>query len=155
MLDSTTATELAGLTALDHLTLQRLVFESLWRVDHGQGDTVYELWADDGEIWYDGKLFCSGIDAIKEWGQHRLPPDSIRHVAGNLRFDADGPDAAVGTGVEFVFHAESQREGPEATLPLMVGDWEFRFARTAAGWRFQRINFQRRFDRRVNPGELS
>jgi hypothetical protein len=143
-----------GLTVEDQQEMHNLVIETLWRVDHGQGEACHELWVDDGEIWYEGKRFCKGREELKEWGRQRLPPESVRHLATNLRFEADGTDAATGTGVEIVFYAPERRNGPEATLPSLVGEWSFRFARTAEGWRFSYINFDRLFDRREQPDDL-
>jgi hypothetical protein len=144
-----------GLTVSDLLDLERLVIESLWRVDHGKAETVYELYTEDGEMWYDGQLFCKGHEAIKEWGSHRYDPRSIRHLAMNLRFDADGPDRAVGSGVEMSFHAEGDvYYGPAATLPQLVGEWDFEFVRTDAGWRFACIKYDKLFDRRESPPDL-
>jgi hypothetical protein len=138
----------------DHVTLSRLVEECLWRVDHGLGNTVHELFTDDGEIWFEGKLFCRGHEALRAWGDRRLDPETVRHTAVNLRFESDGPDGATGGGVEVVYFASERRFGPEATLPLMVGEWDFRFVRTDAGWRYRRVDFHVMFDRRENPREL-
>lgn len=145
---------LNGLSDLDHVALTRIVVETVWRVDHGLGHTMYEIFTEDGEIWYEGKLFCAGRDAIREWGHRRLDPETVRHVATNVRFVADGPNRANGTGVEIVYHAAEKRLGPEATLPLMLGEWTFRCVRTDAGWRFSYINYHVMFDRREQPPEL-
>jgi hypothetical protein len=144
------------LSDLDHVALSRIVVESVWRVDHGLGHTVYELFTEDGEIWYEGKLFCAGHDAIREWGNQRLDPKTIRHTAVNFRFEADGPDPdrAKGTGVEVVYYAAEKQLGPEATLPLMIGEWDFRCVRSEQRWRFAYINYHVMFDRRENPGAL-
>jgi SnoaL-like domain len=139
---------------LDHVALSRLSTECVWRVDHGLGTTVYELFTEDGEIWYEGELFCAGHDALKEWGKQRLDPESIRHTGTNFRFLEDGPDGAKGTGVEIVYYAAENRNGPEAALPLMIGEWDFRCVRTEQGWRFSYINYHVMFDRRENPGAL-
>jgi hypothetical protein len=141
-----------GLTDADHQALSRLVVESLWRVDHDQGGTVHELFTDDGEIWYEGELFCSGRDAIKAWGLQRL--ESIRHLAANIRFEADGADRAVGGAVEIVFFDNTPERELGTTLPLTVGEWSFRCVKTADGWRFASIDARRLFDRRDAPPDL-
>lgn len=143
-----------GLTVSDQQDMYNLVIETLWRVDHGEGERCFELWVDDGEIWYEGQRVCHGLEDLKEWGRHRLPPESVRHLATNLRFHGDGDDRASGSGVEIVFHAPQRRNGPQATLPSLVGEWTFRFVRTEAGWRFSYINFDRIFDRSEEPGDL-
>jgi hypothetical protein len=143
---------LNGLSDLDHVALSRAHLEMLWRIDHGLGDAVYQMFTEDGEIWSEQKLFCKGHAAIKKWGDNRLDPETIRHTAVNYRFEADGPDAAKGTGVQIVYHAPEQRYGPEATVPLLVGEWTCRAVRTSEGWRFTSIDFHRMFDRREQPG---
>jgi hypothetical protein len=143
-----------GLPAADHVALTGLVHEILWRIDHGKADTIYELWTEDGELFYDGAVVRAGRDELKEWGRTRLPPESIQHLAMNLRFAADGPESATGTGAEIVFFDDQERRGPQATLPLNLGDWSFRFARTDGGWRFASVNYDRLFDRREDPGDL-
>jgi SnoaL-like domain len=145
---------LNGLSDLEHVALSRLVVETLWRIDHGHGSTVHELFTEDGEIRFHGELVCAGRAGIEAWGDQRMDPDTIRHTAVNLRFEADGPDAAKGSGVEVVYHAPERRFGPEATLPLMVGEWTMRCVRTEAGWRLRSIDFRRMFDRRSDPAEL-
>lgn len=139
---------------LDHVALSRLVEECLWRVDHGLGNTVHELYTDDGEIWFEGKLFCAGREALRAWGDQRLDPETIRHTAVNLRFESDGPEGAKGTGIEVVYFALERRDGPEATVPLTVGERDYRFVRTDAEWRFRYVDFHVMFDRREDPGEL-
>ena len=141
------------LSDLDYIAISRVVTECVWRVDHGEGNTVYELYTDDGEIWFEGQQFSVGKAAIREWGNNRLDPSTIRHLVLNQRFVSDGPDRAVGTTVEVVFHSE-KHNGADTTLPLMVGEMDWRFVRTAAGWRISRCDFRRIFDRREVLEEL-
>jgi hypothetical protein len=145
---------LNGLSALDHVALSRLLVENMWRVDHGQGDRVHELYTDDGEIRYEGKPFCKGHSAIKEWGRSRRDPDTVRHTVTNLRFEADGTDHVDGTGTVVVYLAGEQRLGREATLPLLVGECQLRYVRTDRGWRFSWSDFHVMFDRREEPPHL-
>jgi hypothetical protein len=145
---------LNGLSDLEHVALSRLVVENTWRIDHGLAGTVWELYTEDGELWYNGELFSSGAAEIREWANHRHPHELGRHIANNLRFEADGPDAATGSGVEIIYFAPEKQFGPEATLPYMIGEWTFRFRKTPDGWRFSYINFQRMFDRREEPPAL-
>lgn len=143
------------LTVCDQFALHDLVNEIVWRTDHGQAGTTWELWTEDGELWFDGAPFRRGHSELREWGMTRIAPDRIRHVVLNLRLLAQGADAATGSGVEVVFYAPQRRNGPETTLPLLVGEWDFRFARAAARWRFARIHFRRLFDRNENPAALA
>jgi len=36
----------------DHVELERLVTEAVWRVDEGRADTLHELFTDDGVSWW-------------------------------------------------------------------------------------------------------
>ena len=102
--------------------------------------TFWVRWAktpyvDDGEF-YLGPTPLRGHQAIYEWGRHLVeaPPwRCICYVCGNMRFRADGPNAAEGTTVLTVYMVA----GPEAaTVPWSVGEDHDRFVRTEQGWRF-------------------
>ena len=118
----------------DHLQLARLVIEIGWRIDHGQAETVHELFVDDGEMGL-GEARLKGRDELREWGRRRSEATSrTRHVSTNMRFVADGDDYADGTTVLTVYMEEG--DGPGTTLPRSVGEDRDRFVRTAHGWRF-------------------
>jgi hypothetical protein len=119
----------------DHVQLSRLVTEHAWRADSGRADTLHELYVDDGELIV-GPTSLRGREAIHEWGRQlvQAPPwRSIRHVCGNMRFVADGPNAAKGTTILTVFMVAGP--GPATTLPWMIGEDHDRFLRTEHGWR--------------------
>jgi hypothetical protein len=119
----------------DHVQLSRLVTEHAWRADSGRADTLHELYVDDGELIL-GPTPLRGRQAIQEWGRQlvQAPPwRCIRHVCGNMRFVADGPNAAKGTTVLTVFMAAGP--GPATTLPWMVGEDHDVFVRTEHGWK--------------------
>jgi SnoaL-like domain len=146
---------ICGLEPGDHVFLGRLVAEMYWRIDHGGGETLTELWTEDGEMWSGGKLHGAGHEAIAEFGRTRLPEGSARHTVANLRFEADGPDRAKGTIYEVVYFAHPQREGPGATLPLLVGDLEFHFARRGDGWLISKADFLQVLGRREESRQLA
>ena len=119
----------------DHVQLSRLVTEHAWRADSGRADTLHELYVDDGELIV-GPTPLRGRQAIQEWGRQlvKAPPwRSIRHVCGNMRFVAGGPNAANGITLLTVFMVAGP--GPATTLPWMVGEDHDRFLRTEHGWR--------------------
>ena len=68
------------------------------------------------------------LDAVEAPPWHR-----IRHVCGNMRFVADGPNPAEGTRLLTVFMVE--KPGAATTLPWRVGEDHDRFVRTEQGWR--------------------
>ena len=121
---------------IDHIQLSRLVIEHAWKVDNGQADKLHELYVDDGELIVP-PVPLRGCQAICEWGRQLVQTASwrsIRHVCGNMRFVAVGPDTAEGTTVLTVFMVA--KTGAVTTLPWVVGEEHDRFVRTALGWRF-------------------
>jgi hypothetical protein len=129
----------------DHLELARLVIEIAWRIDHGKANTVHELFADDGQMNL-GQTSLKGRKEIREWGRRR---DEVtyrtRHVCTNMRFVADGDDAAEGTTLLIQYLDEGDAQG--TTLPRAVGEDTDRFVRTEQGWRFASRSFEQLFVR--------
>jgi len=129
---ATTAEQLVSET--DHVGLSRLVTEHAWRVDHGRADTVHELYVDNGVL--DVGTPVRGREAIREWGRQLVaaaPWRSIRHVCANMRFVADGANAAEGTTLLTVFMVAGP--GAATTVPFSVGEDHDRFVRTEQGWK--------------------
>jgi hypothetical protein len=133
--NATITTSAAPVSDADYVQLCRLVVEHAWRTDNGQSDTLHELWADDGELDL-GSTVLRGREAIAVWGSQIVenPPwRTIHHVCGNMRFLADGPDAAVGSTLLVVF---MDADGTQPSVPFNVGEDHDRFVRTEHGWRF-------------------
>src|SRR3981081_751574 len=83
----------------DYLQLAQLVTEIAWRIDHGQADTVHELFVDEGEMSL-GQTILRGREEIRQGGRKRaVATYRTRHVSTNMRFIADGDDRAEGTTV--------------------------------------------------------
>ena len=136
----------SAVSEADYIALSRLVIEHTWRVDNGRADTLHELYVDDGVL--DVGMPLRGREAIREWGRQLVaatPWRLIRHVCGNLRFVATGPDTAEGTTILTVFMAAGS--GPATTLPFSVGEDHDRFVRTAQGWKFVSRRWVSLFDR--------
>ena len=119
----------------DYVQLSRLVIEHGWRVDNGRADTVHELYVDDGELDVPPTP-VHGRQALIEWGRRivEAPPwRTICHVCGNMRFVADGANAAQGTTVLTVFMVAGS--AASTTVPYSVGEDHDRFVRTEQGWK--------------------
>ena len=132
---SSVATKGQLVSQSDYIELSRLVIEHTYRNDSGRPDTVHELYAEDGVLELQGTTL-RGRQAIAEWGRQLVknPPwRIIRHVCGNMRFVADGPDAAEGITILTVYMVAGP--GSATTLPLQVGEDHDRFVRTPDGWR--------------------
>lgn len=68
------------------VAIEHLVSELLWRLDHGQADTTWELYTEDAVT--NGPLgTMEGRDAIKAWGQKRAAMTDVvgRHFIGGVR----------------------------------------------------------------------
>ena len=131
----TTKTAVSPVSEADYVQLSRLVIEHAWRVDHGLADTVHELYVDDGELVVPPTP-VRGRQALLEWGRRIVEAPSwriIRHVCGNMRFMADGPNASEGTTLLTVYMVAGV--GHAGTLPWSVGEDHDRFVRTEQGWR--------------------
>src|SRR5262249_59665941 len=87
----------------DHLALSRLVVEIAWRIDHGQADTVWELFVPDGILNSSGTPLV-GHDAIREWGRARVASAvRSRHICSGMRFIDGGAGKATGSTLLTVF----------------------------------------------------
>lgn len=130
----------------DYVQLSRLVIEAVRKVDSGQADTYHELFTEDGELIIpatidNGKVvvpetILRGRKAIYEWGRSLIEAHAfgtIRHVCGNMRFVAIGPNEAEGITVLTVYM--NPGTGVGTTLPWNVGEDHDRFVRTEQGWR--------------------
>ena len=122
--------------AADHLELERLIVELAHRIDHGAADTAWELFTDDGSMAL-GAATMADRAAIEAWGRERSRPGrTTRHVLGNSRFVAAGPDEAEGTTV-FTVHLHDG-EGRGGPVPAAVGEYSDRYRRVDGAWRFVR-----------------
>jgi hypothetical protein len=129
----------------DHVQLARLVTEIAWRIDHGEADTVHELFVADGEMSL-GQTILRGQEAIRQWGRERAAATyRTRHVCTGMRFVAVGSDMAEGTCVLTVYMHDG--DGPGTTVPFAVGEDIDRYVRTDQGWRFTSRSFDQLFAR--------
>ena len=127
----------------DHVTLSRLVVEIAWRIDHGQADTVWELFVPDGILNSSGTPLV-GHDAIREWGRARVASTvRTRHICSGMRFVHSGADRATGSTLLTVFMHEGDGRGP--AVPSVVGEDTDEFVRTDVGWRFVSRTFETLF----------
>ena len=127
----------------DHVALSRLVVEISWRIDHGQADTVWELFVPDGVLDTSGTPLV-GHDAIREWGRARVASTlRTRHIVCIMRFIDRGNDKATGSTLLTVFMHDGT--GPGSAVPAVVGEDTDEFVRTDVGWRFVRRTFETLF----------
>lgn len=128
---------------VDHLSLSRLVVEIAWRIDHGQADTVWELFVADGVLDTSGAPLI-GHDAIRDWGRARAASTvTTRHICSGMRFIDHGNGRATGSTLLTVFMHDG--EGRSPAIPAVVGEDTDEFVRTDGGWRFVSRRFETLF----------
>jgi hypothetical protein len=141
------------LTPADHMALERLVVELLWRADHGQHDRLHELFVEDCEVVEyemseDGPVYIinqKGRKAVESNENH--PGTGVRamlHAVTNIRFGADGPGRALGNGIVIAFN-DPDRQFVGTSLPRLVGEYDWTCARTEDGWRFVSVVCRKMF----------
>jgi hypothetical protein len=127
----------------DHLMLSRLVVEIAWRIDHGQADTIWELFVPDGVLNSSGTPLV-GHDAIRDWGRARVASTvRTRHICSGMRFIDRGNGKATGSTLLTVFMHDGDGRGP--AVPTVVGEDTDEFTRTDVGWRFVSRTFETLF----------
>jgi SnoaL-like domain len=127
----------------DHVALSRLAGEISWRIDHGQADTVWELFIPHGVLATSGTPLA-GHDAIRKWGRTRVASTVLtRHIVSGMRFIDRGNGKATGSTLLTVFMHDGAGRGPAA--PAVVGEDTDEFIRTDVGWRFVSRTFETLF----------
>jgi SnoaL-like domain len=127
----------------DHASLSRLVEELAWRIDHGQADTVWQLFLPDGVLSTGGTPLV-GHDAIRSWGRARVSSGvQTRHVCSGMRFTDQGNGQVTGSTLLTVFMREGSCCG--SAIPAVVGEDTDEFVRTDAGWRLASRTFETLF----------
>lgn len=118
------------------LAILALTNEHAWRLDHGAADTLFELYAEDGELLQLPPRDLIGRDAIKAWGAERVKlPRVSRHVETNHRIFWQGGKLR-GTLYASVYRCEA--EPATDTQPFMVGDYEDEYVLSGTRWLIRR-----------------
>ena len=117
-------------------SIEDLIAEHAWLIDHGKANELPDLYTDDGRMLGVGEDLV-GRQAIAAWSERRaaMRERTSRHVCGNIRLSPETADRIRGTVVLTVYRRDGAIAG--TTLPLMVGDYEDIYVRCAdARWRF-------------------
>jgi hypothetical protein len=146
----------------DHVALEHLLIELLWRVDHGERDRIHELYVEDCEVVEyemsaDGPRYlikqkgmsATGPEIVNEASRSAVPDPGVDvrrmlHALTNLRFKADGPDRAVGHAIVIGFN-DPDHEYVGTSLPRLVGEYEVTCVRTGGGWQFAKVAVHKAF----------
>lgn len=127
--------EFRPVPAIARVEIEQLIAEMLYRLDHDQADTTWELYTPDGVSV--GPMGDMDREAMKAWGATRaLQTDIVgRHFIGAIRLIAgDAPDEVRGT-VQYLTFRDSN-EPP--TQPASVGEFREVYRRVDGEWRYAR-----------------
>lgn len=118
---------------------QRLVTLYCHYVDHGEAARIVDLFTEDG-TWSGPGVNMDGQDQLREGFQARQDNTArmSRHVCNNLLVDVIDEDHATGSVYLTLYRHDGKQGRVFSPLegPAMVGEYQDRFVRTAAGWRF-------------------
>jgi hypothetical protein len=110
------------------LTLEHLVVEHAWLIDHGAADRLPELYTEDGRMFGVGPDKI-GREAIAAWAKQRaaMTDRRSRHVQTNIRLERVADDVIHGTAILTLY----RHDGAGAGSPSPDGTWLFAERRLA------------------------
>ena len=120
------------------VAIEALNAEFAYRIDHGLGDTVAELFTTDGVYGRSTGERSVGRDAIRQAYSLRAVqgPRTARHLFTNLRLSHEAPDLVHGTTILLLFAEDGSPPG--TAQPLVVADYEDSYTLEADGqWRYR------------------
>jgi hypothetical protein len=119
--------------AITRVEIEQLIAEMLYRLDHNQADTTWELYTEDGLSV--GPMGDMDREAMKAWGAKRAKQTDIvgRHFIGGIRLVWDGEEVE-GTVQYLTFRDTNEPQ----TQPASVGEFRERYRRVDGQWRFAR-----------------
>ncbi|OYC98451.1 nuclear transport factor 2 family protein [Microbacterium sp. Yaish 1] len=118
---------------ITRIEIEQLICEMLYRLDHDQADTTWELYTSDGMSV--GPMGDMDREAIRSWGAQRAARTDIvgRHFIGGIRLTQDG-DEVEGT-VQYLTFRDTNTP---VTQPASVGEFRERYRKVDGRWRFVR-----------------
>ena len=121
------------------------------RGDRGDTAGAAALFAEDG-VWIRGGKPWQGRAAVAE-SYRRLPATQVtRHISSNCVVTVEDEDHAAAITYYVAYHHDPGVPEPAYPLPFdppfSLGEWHDRFVRTAEGWRIERRETRRLFERR-------
>lgn len=118
--------------------IEGLISEFSWRIDHGNGFGVEELFTADGVYALGSAAKANGRDEIAEFYRRRRAagPRTSRHLFSNLHFTSVSDDRAEATCV-LTLHA-ADGIPPLPLSPVMVADYRDEYVWDGTAWLFGR-----------------
>jgi len=123
-----------GVDAETRAEIEQLISELLYRLDHNQADTTWELYTEDAVTL--GPLGpMNGREAVKAWGAKRAQQTDIvgRHFIGGIRLAWEG-DVLTGTVAYLTFRDAAA----DVLKPASVGEFREQYRKVDGQWRFAR-----------------
>ncbi|MBA4867096.1 nuclear transport factor 2 family protein [Streptomyces sp. PSKA54] len=119
--------------ATTRVEIEQLIAEMLYRLDHNQADTTWELYTEDGVSV--GPMGDMDREAMKAWGARRAQQTDLvgRHFIGGIRLVWDGEEVE-GTVQYLTFRDTNEPQ----TQPASVGEFRERYRKADGQWRFAR-----------------
>ena len=118
---------------------ERLVTAYCHFVDHNEAEQIAGLFTEDG-VWKSADGALEGREQIRKAMAERQANAArmSRHVCNNFMIDIVDEDHAEGTVYLTLYRHDGKEGRPLSPLegPMMVGEYQDRFVRTSAGWRF-------------------
>lgn len=102
-------------------TIETLIYEHAWRVDHHCSDQLYELYTEDGTLQLPSTSH-RGHAELRKYGTERakMTRRQSRHVSSNLRLARLAPDRVRGMHTVTLFRHDGTGCGPAS--PCAVAD---------------------------------
>lgn len=127
--------------ATTRVEIEQLISEMLYRLDHNQADTTWELYTPDGVSV--GPMGDMDVEKMKAWGAKRAQQTDIvgRHFIGAIRLvratdsDVDESDGEVEGTVQYLTFRDTNE--PQ-TQPASVGEFRERYRKVGGEWRYVR-----------------
>lgn len=121
--------------AITRVEIEQLISEMLYRLDHNQADTTWELYTEDGVSV--GPMGEMNREGMKAWGAKRaLQTDIVgRHFIGAIRLVPGADDDEVHGTVQYLTFRDANE--PQ-TQPASVGEFREVYRRVDGRWLFAR-----------------
>jgi uncharacterized protein (TIGR02246 family) len=122
---------------LDRVAIEDLIATYLYRLDHGQANTLADLFTEDGVLDVAATGPLTGRDAIGAYYANRSTTRTTRHVSTNLYIIFDDATHAHAVHTLTYYMAEGAPPLP-AAAPMGVADYAETLVKGEDGvWRFQ------------------
>ena len=123
-----------GVDPIIRTEIEQLISELLYRLDHDQADTTWQLYTEDAETV--GPLGpMTGRDAVREWGAKCVQQTDIvgRHFIGGIRLAWRG-EVLTGTVAYLTFRDSAD----DVLKPASVGEFREEYRKVDGRWLFAR-----------------